>query len=91
MSDLAHHNEILTMDKAFLGKEMESAAQRAESAQREVDRLQEKVRDLKRRKEELTQALADTKEQAKVAYDERLNTVSPDRMVGEEALTVFPR
>lgn len=81
ISDLSHHNEILAMDKQFLTKELESVMQKADANQRELDRTHEKVRDLKRRKEELMQQLADVREQAKVSYEDKLGKVSKGPLI----------
>jgi predicted nucleic acid-binding Zn-ribbon protein len=86
VTDLSHHTEILQLDKQFLQKELESSMHRTEAAERELARVHEKVRDLKRRKEDLIQQVADARDQGKAVYEQKLGAVGTGR--GARALVV---
>jgi hypothetical protein len=70
--DLVQKVEILTTDKKYLQKESEGASERARTAEAKIDRLQTKIRDLKKTKESYYEQLLSSKEKNRTDYEERL-------------------
>ena len=58
LHDLDRKVELLTMDKMYVNKELELAVERGKVAEKERERLSNKIGDLRRHKEQLVEQLS---------------------------------
>ena len=73
MLELQQRCEVLTVDKAYLARESESAAARCTRLEETISELRDQKRDLINAKQQFQEELLQEKEKARVGYEDRLS------------------